>query len=167
MKKLNFLTAFILMWAISMPLLAQNAESKIKTLFVYNFTRYIQWPNSDGNVTIGILGNDEQIVAAFKEMAAKKSSPSSKIIIEVFTDASKSGKYELVYIPESNSHLISSVSKSAKTVVVSEKPGMTQKGSDINFVHKDGKIRFELNKKSIDNSQFKVASQLVSLAIVV
>jgi len=166
MKKISALIIFILIWMSSMPVAAQNPESKIKTLFVYNFIRYTQWPDNAGDVKIGILGNDKDIVAAFKDMAAKKSG-SSKITVEVFTDVSKSSNYQLVYLPETSSNYISSLGNLKKTIVVSEKPGMTRKGSDINFIKKDGKIRFELNKASVDRSQFKIAGRIVSLAIVV
>jgi len=167
MKKLSALIIFIMMWMTSMPAAAQNPESKIKTLFVYNFIRYTQWPDNNGDVKIGILGNDKEIVSAFKDMAAKKSSSTANITVEVFTDVSQSSNYQLVYLPENSSQYISSLSNLKKTLVISEKPGMTRKGSDINFIKKDGKIRFELNKSSVDKSLFKVAGRIVSLAIVV
>ena len=44
---------------------------------------------------------------------------------------------------------------------------MTKYGSDINFVQHGGKIRFEMNKGSIDKTELKVSSQLMSLAIMV
>ncbi|MTI23029.1 YfiR family protein, partial [Fulvivirga sp. RKSG066] len=137
------------------------------TLFVYNFTRYIQWPESNANITIGVLGDDPAIINAFKEMAEKKSSPTTKITVKQFSNPSEAADYQMVYIPKSNSAALKQIGTLKNTLVITEKEGLAKQGSYINFVTDNGKIRFEINKSGIDSSNLKVSGRLLGLAIVV
>ncbi|MEM9297299.1 MAG: YfiR family protein [Bacteroidota bacterium] len=163
----NSIKVIAVLFLLSVQLFAQNEAEKVKSLFVYNFTRYIEWPQTDGTFYIGVLGSDQNLLAAFREMASKKSTPSMKIIVKQFSNPAEAEGYNLVYIPESNSRSLKQISGRTKTLVVTEKAGMTKYGSDINFVQHGGKIRFEMNKGSIDKTELKVSSQLMSLAIMV
>ena len=51
------------------------------------------------------------------------------------------------------------------TVIVTEKEGLAKKGSFINFISQEGKIRFEVNKAKFTASNVKISGQLLSLAI--
>lgn len=167
MKTTTIAKLIIAFWIISAPLMAQTGENKVKSLFVYNFTRYIQWPQTEQDVIIGVLGHDADLIAAFNEMASKKTASGGKIIIKEFSNPAESGNYHMVYIPANNSKVISQLSNLNKTLIVTEKPGLAQAGSDINFINKDGKIRFEMNITKIDKTELKVSSQLKSLAIAI
>ena len=43
---------------------AVNLEDKLKAVFIYNFTKYIQWANNDtsGTFKIGVIGDSEIII---------------------------------------------------------------------------------------------------------
>jgi len=51
--------------------------------------------------------------------------------------------------------------------VITEAPGLASKGSGINFVMKDGKMLFELNKGKIEKNGLKINSKLIALAVLV
>jgi hypothetical protein len=44
---------------------------------------------------------------------------------------------------------------------------MAKEGSDINFILVDGKLKYEMNKSSLEKSGLKVMPDLVKLAILV
>jgi len=167
MKTTTIAKLIIAFWIVSAPLMAQTGENKVKSLFVYNFTRYIQWPQTGQDVTIGVLGHDAEIMSAFSDMTSKKTASGGKIIIKEFSNPAEANNYHLVFIPANNSKIIKQVPTMTKTLIVTEKAGLAQEGSDINFINKDGKIRFEMNIKKIDNTELKVSSQLKSLAIAI
>ena len=52
-------------------------------------------------------------------------------------------------------------------LVISEEIGAAQKGSDINFIVKDGKLAFELNQASVNRQGLKVSNELSRLAIMI
>lgn len=158
---------FALLFGLAAPSLAQGSSDQVKTLFVFNFSRYIKWPDATNNITIGVLGKDDAIMKAFNTMAAKKSSASNKITVVQFSNPAEASKYHMVYIPESNSNALAALGDLKNTLVITEKEGLAKKGSCINFITENGKIRFEINKNRVDNTNLKVSGQLMGLAIVV
>jgi len=169
MKGIFYIKAFIVACLIGLvaPAMAQGSSDQVKSLFVFNFTRYIQWPQTSSEITIGVLGNDANIIAAFNKMAEKKSAGNAKIVVKQFNNPAEAGSYHMVYIPESNSAALKQIKGLTNTLVITEKPGLAKEGSYINFITDNGKIRFEINKQEIDNSKLKVSGQLLSLAILV
>lgn len=163
---IKLLTITIILGTL-VPAKAQPNTEKIKTIFVFNFTRYIQWPNTDNTIRIAVLGNDQGILNAFKAMASAKSTASNKIVVDQINSAGQAASYQMVYVPENNSAVVSQLKGLNETLIITEKPGMAKKGSNINFIMKDGKIRFEINKAATSQSAMKVSGQLMGLAIVV
>jgi hypothetical protein len=53
------------------------------------------------------------------------------------------------------------------TLIVTERSGSIQKGSCINFVIQDDKMKFELSKQAVSKRKLQVSSYLENLAIVV
>lgn len=170
MKRLTNLRIYLLLFGLiasSLNVSAQAKDDQVKTVFVFNFTRYIQWPSNQSDITIGILGNDAELEKAFNDMASKKSTSTKKIVIKKFTSANEAGNCDIVYIPESNSaHFTQVKSQNLKNVlIITEKPGLGREGSGINFIQVDGKMRFEINKSEIERAGLKVSSQLLGLAV--
>jgi len=73
----------------------------------------------------------------------------------VFIDKSKSGEFDAV-----NNKV-----KGKGTLVITDKAGLGEKGSGINFKDVDNKLKFELNQRAVEASNLKVAGALTSMAI--
>ncbi|TAL61231.1 MAG: YfiR family protein [Bacteroidetes bacterium] len=149
-----------------------NSNSKIKATFIYNFTKYIDWPEKykEGNFVIGVLGT----TAFYNDLTAlltKKSVGKQTFEIKSYTGSeSVSGVCHILFITAENSAQLPDVLKRMKgksTLIVTEKTGMAKQGSGINFVVENNKQRFELNKTNIEKYNMKVSSTLASLAIAV
>jgi YfiR/HmsC-like len=56
---------------------------------------------------------------------------------------------------------------SKSTLVITEQPGLGAKGSDVNFIMKDGKLAFELNQTALTKHKLKASSELTRLAILI
>ncbi len=159
---------------VRMPLLQDpnNANSKIKATLIYNFTKYIDWPEKykEGNFVIGVLGtttfyNDLTVLLSKKTVGDQKFEIKSFSTIESIT-----GNCHILFIPAVNSNMVPDLIKKLKgksTLIVTEKAGMAKQGSGINFVVENNKQRFELNKGNIEKYNMKVSSTLASLAIAV
>jgi uncharacterized protein DUF4154 len=52
-------------------------------------------------------------------------------------------------------------------LVITEEPGMGAKGSNINFIMKDGKLAFELNQSAFGKQNLKVSTELTRLAVLI
>jgi len=167
MKKTSFLLFFA---AMSLgPAIAQNY--KMHSVFIYSFTRYVQWPDAynQGDFEIMVLG-DSPIFDELKAMAQAKKVGDRPIKITKIKEASEIRKCNILFLSTTKSAEIAEVMEKVNTqsiLVVTEEPGLAQKGSDINFIVKDGKLAFELNQASVNKQGLKVSIELTRLAILI
>lgn len=92
------------------------------------------------------------------------------IVIKNFSSTDKIEKCHILFVPTNLSNKIDEIASSLSgnpVLIVTDKPGMAQKGAAINFVEKDGKIKFELNQQATSDKGLKVSGSLSSLAILV
>jgi hypothetical protein len=167
MKKASFLLVFVAM-SLS-PAIAQNY--KMHSVFIYSFTRYVQWPDpyNQGDFEIMVLG-DSPILDELKAMAQAKKVGDRPIKITKIKEPSEIRKCNILFVPTSRSPEIAAVMEKIDTqsiLVVTEEPGLALKGSDINFIIKDGKLAFELNQASVNKQGLKVSNELTRLAILI
>ena len=52
-------------------------------------------------------------------------------------------------------------------LIITEKEGLVEKGAGINFIIKNNRQKFELNKKNVEKYKLKVSSNLEALAFTV
>ncbi|MBK5284907.1 MAG: YfiR family protein [Bacteroidia bacterium] len=143
-------------------------EYGIKTLFVYNFTKYIEWPLTAKKdyFEIDVVGESD-IIKPLEELAQNKKINQKKIIVKVINgDEEITG--DLVFIAASKSNQLATVIKNCKgknVLIVTESANLATKGAAINFKVIDNKVRFELNQTAAKNSGLKLSNQLVELSI--
>lgn len=148
---------------------AQNY--KLRTVVVYSFTRYVVWPDghNTGDFEIKVLG-DSPFVEELNVMAQSKKVGDRPIKVSKVTSISGIGNCHILVVPASKSSELASVLQAVEgksVLVVTEEPGMGQKGSDVNFIDRDGKLAFELNQNSINKRKLKVSTELTRLAILI
>jgi predicted transcriptional regulator len=170
MKKatLGFLTVFISIFFLT-NLKAQTPDYRFHSVFIYNFTKYIQWPaeNQSGDFVIGVVGNSP-ISSELERMAAHRTVGTQKIVIKKFKSATEVTNCHILFVPNTNIDAFASIQEKLKgkhTLIITEKDGMAHKGSGINFVQQDNKWKFELNEAATHNAGLKVSKELSKLAI--
>ena len=176
-KKL--LTILIVLFVIVQPAFTPadqgpkvDTNAKIKAIFLYNFTKYIQWPADyqTGDFTIAILGDNTSLYNELSNMSKVKKVGTQAFTIKLIDDASEIGKSHIVYIPKDNNAVVSkalSTVKGKSTLVVTESPGYAQRGATINFTITGGQQKFELNKLTAQQHNLNVSSTLESKAVLV
>jgi hypothetical protein len=167
---------------------AQNLEYQIKAAFLYNFIKFVDWPEektADSNepIIIGIIGKDP-FGSAFdpiKDDIVKD----KKVVIKRFTgleelknsgEEDKSKLHPQVEIIK-KCHLLficNSENKSLKETInlvqdhsvltVADTQGFLESGGIINFVMEEKKVRFEINITAAKRAKLKIRSQLLKLA---
>lgn len=148
-----------------------SQESKFKALFMYNFTKYLEWPidKQKGDFVIGVYGKSD-IIPELKIISEKKKVGLQSIIIKEMNSSSNFSSCNILFVPENQSANIASIASNCSgkgVVLITEKPGMAKTTSGINYVKVDGKQSFEINKSNLENCGVKVNSVLLSLGIVV
>ena len=159
----------VLLLTISLATLAIAQNYKVHTVFMYSFTRYVQWPAeyNQGDFEIMVLG-DSPILDELKEMAKSRKAGDRDIKITKINSPSDIRKCNMIFIPDAKASQIGKVLGAVggqPIMVISESEGAGLQGSDINFVIKDGKLAFELNQAAVNKKNLKVSMELSRLAI--
>jgi hypothetical protein len=170
MKKFILLALPALMLISSNRCTAQTKE-KVYAVFLVNFGQKIQWPteNPDEEFTIGVLDNPE-VASELKTVAKTKSIRNHKISVHEFSDAGKVDYCHILFIPTPHSNRLSSVISKlsdSPTLIVTEKEGLAKRGSIINFLTVDSKLKFELNLALLEKRKMKASTDLKVLSILV
>jgi hypothetical protein len=167
----------VLLWLAFIPVLTGmqttsqgDTNARIKTIFIYNFTRYIEWPpeSRTGNFTILVYGPNAPLVEQLNNMAKTKMVGNQKIEIRTTNVLSAIGAPNIIFINQPSSPSlpdIISALKGKSTLIVTEKTGLAKQGAAINFLVVQNKQKFELNKNNAEKYNLKVSTTLLQLAI--
>ncbi len=170
MKKINVLLAAALF--ISGSAFSQDRPvHEVYSMMVFNFTKYVQWPDhaTTGEFVIGVVGNSD-IYNTLNGWYGGKPRGSKTYIVKRFNSAAEVTDCHVIYIDKSKSAEFENVNTKLKgkgTLVITDKSGLGEKGSGINFKTVDNKLKFELNQKAIEASNLKVSGALSSMAILI
>ena len=149
-------------------IVSAQSPARYQALFVYNFTRYIEWPSfGSQEFVIGIVGKSS-VYSELQNIVEGKRIGSKTIVIKKFNSAEEISSCQILFVSsEVSSSLVSFAStlQSKNTLIITERPGLINKGAGINFVLEEGKQKFELSRTAINKTGLKVNSQLVDMAM--
>lgn len=148
-------------------------KEKYESLFIYNFTKYIKWPDNynEGRFIIGVIGNSD-IYGSLETMANSKKKTGTGATIEVkkYESLEDIEDCNILFISDDAIENLSDIEEATSgkpVLIITDTPGMATQGSIINFVEKDGKIKFELNQAKAESRKLIVSSSLSTLAIII
>ncbi len=149
-----------------------DPNAKIKSVFIYNFTRYFEWPEKmkTGNFVIEVIGSNTSLNQELNKMAAVKQVESQKIEIKNSTSLDPNLKPNIIYILSDASDLLKETVAKYKgkgSLIITERSGLAKLGAAINFVAVDNKQKFEYCKTNAVKAGLKTNDELSNLAIVV
>lgn len=144
---------------------------EVYSMMVYNFIKYVQWPDhtESGEFIIGVIGNND-VFTTLNNWYGGKPRGNKTYVIKKFNSAAEVNDCHVVFIDKTKSGEFDAVNTKVKgkgTLVITDKAGLGEKGSGINFKNVDNKLKFELNQKAIEASNLKVSGSLTSMAIVI
>lgn len=151
---------------------AQEKNYKAYSVYVYNFIKYIEWPEESkkGDFIIAIIGNSP-ISAELKTLAATKKANGQTIVIKQFATVAEVDRCQILYISAGKSSVLKEAiekTKNMSALMIAEREGLAKKGAGINFVTlEDDTLKFEVNKKVIEAHNLKIPKVLFSLGLVV
>ncbi|MBS1601759.1 MAG: YfiR family protein [Bacteroidetes bacterium] len=147
----------------------QGAGYDIQANIIYRLTKYIDWSDKSGEFVIGVVGTPP-ILEYMTAFIAGKTVGTRKIVLKQFPPSSSSYPCQLLFIPEEENYMMRKIVKAsagAETLLVTESEGMARKGSCINFITVDDRIKLEINKNNIERRNLRIASELLALGVLV
>ena len=164
--KNRIIITLILMAALCWFTKSANAqEAKFYALFVAKFSDYIQWPNAKPPIIIGVYRNQE-IISELEGFTSKK----QNIQIATINSVQEVNKCQIVFLGDAKKNEFESIRASIdkkEILLVTENEAFAERGAAISFYLDGTKLRFKLNRQTIETQNLKVSGSLLSLADVI
>lgn len=147
-----------------------DTNAKIKAVFIYNFTKYFEWPNNKktGNFLIYIIGKNDNLINELKSLAVRKKVGNQDIEIVNTPSYDANVSANIVYLLPELSKSIGNVNGKAKSkgvLVISETANGAKTGAAINFLVIESKQKFEYSKNNAIKAGLKANDDFKALAI--
>ena len=148
-----------------------NPDTRMKAVFLMNFTQYISWTTLDTAkvFTIGVYGLDE-ILLPLKQMSRERRSAGQIVNVERVSKVTEIEDCEILFVPFAQTeafHKLRPDIPPENILIVGESLGFASSDGAINFIKRDGKIKLEINRKALSDAHLSASSQLLKLAILV
>ncbi len=164
---------FSVVMFISITTIAQQyTVSELKTAYLYNFSKFVEWPESEfeseqSNFIITILG-ESSVSKVLNKVLENKFVKKHKIYVRIADNVNEIKKSHIVFITqEHHSDIKKVVSKFKNKPVLTIGDALDnfcQSGGIINLTKKDSKTRFEINNHVALQSGLKISSKLLVLS---
>ncbi|MFO7938912.1 MAG: YfiR family protein [Bacteroidales bacterium] len=150
-------------------MVSYGQNEKFKALFMYNFTKHLEWPEASrqGDFVIAVVGKSA-IADELKNIAVRKKVGFQPIKVKSVSTPAQISNAHIIYVCADKSSDLPALLATAKrlnAVVIADKQGAIDKGAGINYVVVDGKQMFEVSRENLQSCKVKVGAELLSLGI--
>lgn len=146
-------------------------EYDIKAVFLYHFTQYLRWPEDiEPDVFTIVVFGDSDIIAPLREIAKKKTVGLKPIVIRQCFEIGQIGRPRILFLAKSALSGIAQVlekTRGTDILTIGEAEGLGSRGVAVNFVLREGTVKFEVSEKALKEARIQTSSQLLRLAILV
>lgn len=161
---------FLFIVIFVLPFLVRGQVARYKAVFTTNFIRYIGWPDAakQGDFIIGVV-RDKEMVDYLTKLSKGKKFGFQDIVIKEFKSPTDVSYCQVLFIPDNinlnkNASTIIDKLGGKNSLIITEKEGATKYGAMINFVIRDNKLKFEINKANASKFGLQISSKLENMA---
>jgi len=155
----------------ALPQNEEGAEYPVKLAFLYNFTKFVEWPPGSypapgSPFLICIVGHDpfSQILEGELRTRNVEDHP---LDVRTLKPNDKLSVCQIVFVPapekQQEDRIVSGL-KGIGTLTVGESEGFAVLGGIINFTVDANKVHFEVNRLAAQRAGLKLSSRLLSIA---
>jgi hypothetical protein len=157
---------------------AEDLEQRLKVVYLYNFTRYIDWPDASvGDAFVIAVLRDPGLAEALRALERPdKEAEGRPIRVRALDAASGFGDAQILFVgAQALAELprILEGTRGKPVLLVGDSPGLAKQGVAINFFLKPdilgaGKqLRFQINPEALEGRGLKVSADLYDVAQIV
>ncbi len=149
----------------------QTSDYSVHSNIIYRFTKYMEWPDNPGmkDFVIGVIG-ETPLFDELVSSTANKKAGNRNIVIKSLKYNQETYDCHILFISEAESSSLKRISallQGKPVLIVTERNGLALKGSCINFIIVNDKLKLEINKNNIESRNLKIASELLLLGTIV
>lgn len=147
---------------------SQN-EASVKAAFVFNLTKYIEWPQPKQTLVIGVVG-EGPLAETLESVLSGKSSDGKTIEVRMRVNDDELPACDLVYLIDASPKKTKSVLEKTRghnILTIGNAPSFTKQGGMIGLVTLQEHVEIQVNLRMCQESKLKVSSRLLNLAKIV
>lgn len=150
---------------------AQAPEARVKAAFLLKFPAYVDWPASafagpGSPITFAVAGADA-VADALDELAKGRTVGGRPVAVVRLKQGDSLAGVNVLFIGDAEVTRVNQLALGARpraVLTVTESDGALARGSIINFVISDRRVRFEISLNAAEKSGLKLSSRLLAVA---
>ncbi len=164
-------------WLALWPAFGQaqtSIEQQVKGAFLTKFPLFVDWPagtfaSPSSPIVIGILGKNPFGDGFEREMSRQKAK-SRSFQLKLLPGLDGLKECHILYIhPEQDGRLADVLARlgRAPVLVAGDAAGFAERGGMINFIKREGKVRFQVNLEAVRAAGLRVDARLLQVSEVI
>ncbi|TRX00722.1 YfiR family protein [Candidatus Methylobacter oryzae] len=145
--------------------IADDVEYKVKAGYLYNFTKFIAWPQDKSETfNLCIVGGDP--FGGLIDPIEQRSAFGRPIKLFRFNNLNKEQRCHILFISASSKDNLSlkDIRGDHKTLTVGETEDFAAQGGMIGFINRQGKIKLQINLKMLQRSDLAISAKLLEVS---
>lgn len=165
MKRLLLSTLFV--FALVQTNYAQINIDKAEAMFMYNFTKFFDWPQSEktGDFIMGVLGS-RNVANELEKVTTGKKNVTQNIVVKYFRNIDEVTKCHVVFVDALKSNDMPNIhdKTGVHCLIISNSTSAIDKGAAIQFLLDGDRLKYDFNKNSALKHGLKFHSKVEEMA---
>ena len=144
-------------------------ERAVKAAFVFNLTKYVEWPQKTDEIVIGFIGQD-QTGEIFKKMLDGKTSDSRVIRVLLSPSDQDLARCSILYIADPSPKNVRAAFDQVRgksILTVGDTETFVREGGMIGLMTVGEQIQIQVSLETVQASRLKISSRLLNIATLV
>jgi hypothetical protein len=150
---------------------SQASESDVKAAYLYQFSRYVEWPAASGAQPDPItlcVAFDARVAGALQKIAGGESGAGRRVTVRKDPDAAHVSDCHMLFIGRGDEQPVAALFKALEgkpTLIAGDDLPFLRRGGMVAFIAQDRKIRFSISLVAADAAHLKISSELLRHAV--
>lgn len=143
----------------------EDIEYKIKAAYLYNFTKFITWPEKNtATFNICVVGNDP--FQNLLDSLEAKTALDKPIRVFRYDNTNQANECHIIYFDKIEPSF-ASAPQAFGSLTVSSQPSFAEAGGMIGFTLNEDKIKLTINLKALKQSGLEISAKLIEVSTLV
>jgi hypothetical protein len=168
---LAFIVALVLLLGANSGRAATASESEVKAAFLYNFTKFVEWPaeafaSTNMPIRLVVFGDDD-FAMQLRSLLSDKKAHGRSFEVRTITNPQEAKNCQIVFVASSENRRVPQVleaTRKAPVLTVGESDQFIELGGMINLFFEDAQPAFEVNPEPAQKVKLQISSKLLRLA---
>ena len=164
-KLLSYILFFLIGACLPVQAKAAYQAHQIEAVYIFRIANFIQWTEKESETSLTFCGDSlDPVVQTLVKISVDKRIQGRSV--EVDTNNSLSTQACDIYIANKNTKSRDLQAMSENTLTISGKQNFTREFGMIELRQVDGKVKPIINLDNLENSPFKISSQLLRISVI-